>query len=598
MNPLDISDALTSILASNIRDVTSEVQLLGDLPVAVTHDYSIWPGKLKESTDVAIKLLRPARTTLQQDLLREFVREAILWSRATHRNVVPLLGVARLDNSVAFVSLWMPGGELADYLILNQDAHVEQLFADVACGLAHLHTLGIVYGMLRSSTVLVSDTGRACLSSFLLAHTQMGSEFSPAEFEMLKWRINVHVYSEEAYGEGQQTTTSLGTDVFAFGTLIVETLRDRYATFSDSLDDDHLLRPPGLSDGLWDIVLCCEKEPEERLDMIEVARRMVKLAGDSVPTSNIDLLSLRSSFLYSADRQTLSRTLTDITREVRRLGEHPIAGGGYGDLYLGERLGSEKVALKLIRFYGASKQDKDAARRRFLSEAWLWAEFDHPRILKFYGVCEHGNLAYFMVSPFLENGNIIDYLAHMKPNADRRQLLREAAEGLLYLHTRAEPVVHGDIKGANILITDSGSAVLADFGLSKISHQETTTALQGAGSPRWMAPELILTTDTETGPVKSLKSDVYAFGHAMLEVYSNKVPFFNIKEDLHVLIELIHGRRSSKPDGPIADTWLDDEAWEFSRRCTSIKPEDRPDINAVVLELGPRVSVRTSSSRK
>ncbi|KAF8498826.1 hypothetical protein JB92DRAFT_2983573 [Gautieria morchelliformis] len=117
--------------------------------------------------------------------------------------------------------------------------------------------------------------------------------------------------------------------------------------------------------------------------MIEVARRMVKLAGDSVPTSNIDMLSLRSSLLYSADCQTLSRTLTDIARKVRRLGEHPIAGGGYGDLYLGERLGSEKVALKLIRFYGASKQDKDAARRRFLSEAWLWAEFDHPRILKF-----------------------------------------------------------------------------------------------------------------------------------------------------------------------------------------------------------------------
>ncbi|KAF8486691.1 kinase-like domain-containing protein, partial [Gautieria morchelliformis] len=161
---------------------------------------------------------------------------------------------------------------------------------------------------------------------------------------------------------------------------------------------------------------------------------------------------------------------------------------------------------------------------RFLSEAWLWAEFDHPRILKFYGVCEYGNLAYFMVSPFLENGNIIDYLAHMKPNADRRQLLREAAEGILYLHTRAEPVVHGDIKGANILITDSGSAVLADFGLSKISHQETTMALQGAGSPRWMAPELILTTDTETGPVKSLKSDVYAFGHAMLEVLISWFP--------------------------------------------------------------------------
>ncbi|KAF8532245.1 hypothetical protein JB92DRAFT_2802868, partial [Gautieria morchelliformis] len=172
--------------------------------------------------------------------------------------------------------------------------------------------------------------------------------------------------------------------------------------------------------------------------MIEVARRMVKLAGDSVPTSNIDMLSLRSLLLYSADRQTLSRTLTDITRKVRRLGEHPIAGGGYGDLYLGERLGSEKSTYESSTIQLPSNRNL----QRFLSEAWLWAEFDHPRILKFYGVCEYGTLAYFMVSPFLENGNIVDYLAHMKPNADRHRLLHEAAEGLLYLHTRAEPVVH------------------------------------------------------------------------------------------------------------------------------------------------------------
>jgi serine/threonine protein kinase len=71
---------------------------------------------------------------------------------------------------------------------------------------------------------------------------------------------------------------------------------------------------------------------------------------------------------------------------------------------------------------------------------------------------------------------------------------------------------------ANILISDAGSAVLADFGLSRISHEETTTLLHGAGSPRWMAPELIMAGDEETGPLKSPKTDVYAFGHIMLEV--------------------------------------------------------------------------------
>ena len=48
--------------------------------------------------------------------------------------------------------------------------------------------------------------------------------------------------------------------------------------------------------------------------------------------------------------------------------------------------------------------------------------------------------------------------------------------------------------------------------------------LQGAGSPRWMAPELVLRTDSVIGPVKSLNSDVYAFGHAMLEVVTRCIP--------------------------------------------------------------------------
>jgi len=71
-----------------------------------------------------------------------------------HDNVVPLLGVARLDDSVAFVSPWMHNGNLATNMKTYQDAHVEQLFADVACGLEHLHALGIVYGNPSSVRIL------------------------------------------------------------------------------------------------------------------------------------------------------------------------------------------------------------------------------------------------------------------------------------------------------------------------------------------------------------------------------------------------------------------------------------------------------------
>ncbi|KAF8577546.1 kinase-like protein [Ramaria rubella] len=581
--------------SNNIHDLTSEVELLGEFPVHVGLDYSVWPGKLGESTEVAIKLLRPARSAdIQEDLSEEFVREAVLWSRAMqHENVMPLLGIARLDESVAFVSPWMEEGDLTSYLKTHQNAHVEQLFTDVAHGLAHVHRCGIVYGILRASTILVSTTGRARLSSFLVAHTDASADYGPTR--TLNWRTDSLTVSQDSPPGSRKITTTLESDVFAFGALIMEILMDRnfsgtpYSRRNLSLPKRNLEGEPerpqsleGLADGLWDVVLSCwRRDPKRRPTMDTVAEMMAQLsltAKSRTPTS--DRISLEV-FIPEHDK-TSPLTLRDISTEIRRLGEHPIAGGGFCDLYLGERLGLEQVALKLVRFYGRTEQDRKTARRRFLSEAWLWAGFKHPRILQFYGVCHHGDRAYFMVSPYLKNGNVIDYLTNIDPDANRRQLLLEAAEGLLYLHSRHPPVVHGDMKGANILITDSGTAVVADFGLSKISQEATTTVLQGAGSPRWMAPELFSSGD---GLSKTTMSDVYAFGHVMLEIYSNQLPFFDVREDLHVLFGLTRGARSLRPNGPLADRWLDDEAWEFSRRCTAIEPEDRPDMAGVVSKL-------------
>lgn len=97
-------------------------------------------------------------------------------------------------------------------------------------------------------------------------------------------------------------------------------------------------------------------------------------------------------------------------------------------------------------------------------------------------------------------------------------MLIETAEGLAYLHNRDPSIIHGDLKGANVLISDSGTAVLADFGLSRISHEMTNSILHGAGSPRWMAPELMRVDDTVVEPLRTIQSDVYGYGHIILEV--------------------------------------------------------------------------------
>lgn len=80
--------------------------------------------------------------------------------------------------------------------------------------------------------------------------------------------------------------------------------------------------------------------------------------------------------------------------------------------------------------------------------------------------------------------------------------------------------MHGDVKGNNVLISDDGHALLCDFGLTKMMPSRTSTAIKGAGSLRWMAPELW--EDAE----KSFETDVYAFGMTISEVC---VDWFQLK---------------------------------------------------------------------
>lgn len=91
------------------------------------------------------------------------------------------------------------------------------------------------------------------------------------------------------------------------------------------------------------------------------------------------------------------------------------------------------------------------------------------------------------------------------------QQVRGVAEAIAYLHDM--DVVHGDVKGGNILISHEGHPLLADFGLAKfVWFMDTSTALRGAGSVRWQGPELW------DGERKSFASDVYAFGMTIVEV--------------------------------------------------------------------------------
>lgn len=88
----------------------------------------------------------------------------------------------------------------------------------------------------------------------------------------------------------------------------------------------------------------------------------------------------------------------------------------------------------------------------------------------------------------------------------------EIAEGLAYLHQCG--IIHGDLKGNNVLICRGEHVQLCDFGLAKHVTSRTSTSLRGVGSIPWQSPELL-----QDACKRTFQSDVYAFGITIYEVH-------------------------------------------------------------------------------
>ncbi|KAJ7862513.1 kinase-like domain-containing protein, partial [Mycena olivaceomarginata] len=124
----------------------------------------------------------------------------------------------------------------------------------------------------------------------------------------------------------------------------------------------------------------------------------------------------------------------------------------------------------------------------FCREALYWGRMDHPNILPFFGVDEQMfRPSFCLISPWMDNGNVIKFLEKNPDLTDSKLPL--IAEGMRYLHELDPPIVHADIRGANILVTSDLRCGLADFGLAAIT-EITITSIRKQGAEAWMAPEL------------------------------------------------------------------------------------------------------------
>ncbi|KIK54421.1 hypothetical protein GYMLUDRAFT_106333, partial [Collybiopsis luxurians FD-317 M1] len=269
-----------------------------------------------------------------------------------------------------------------------------------------------------------------------------------------------------------------------------------------------------------------------------------------------------------------------IVRDIKREGQNPVAGGGFADIWRGS-LEEKPVCLKVLRL--AIEQDEEARteiHKQFCHEALVWRQLKHPNILPLLGV----NMDIFppsfcLISPWMENRNVITYLKQ-NPQHSLPSILCEIAAGLNYLHSNDPPLIHGDIRGGSILVTDDLRCCLADFGLTLVTTTSqawslTTSSSTSKGSMRWLAQEYIFSSTT---PVSNHTSgDVYAFGCTVVEILTQKLPFYDQKTDALVMFNLMNGGRPTRPQG----VWCPDVVWNLIARCWAQNAQDRPLANEI-----------------
>jgi WD40 repeat protein len=208
---------------------------------------------------------------------------------------------------------------------------------------------------------------------------------------------------------------------------------------------------------------------------------------------------------------------------IRYFGDYEItseiARGGMGVVFRARQMSLNRaVALKMIL---AGQLANETEVRRFYSEAEAAANLDHPGIVPIFEVGQHEGQHYFSMG-FVEGQSVSQRLAAGPfPPREAAALLARVADAIEYAHQRG--VIHRDLKPANILIDQSGSPRVTDFGLAK--KLQSDSALTGSGqimgTPSYMPPEQAGGERGEVGPA----ADVYALGATLYALVTGRPPF-------------------------------------------------------------------------
>ncbi|KAI8595998.1 kinase-like domain-containing protein, partial [Dissophora ornata] len=248
-----------------------------------------------------------------------------------------------------------------------------------------------------------------------------------------------------------------------------------------------------------------------------------------------------------------------------------IGRGQFGAVYRALNLGSgQMVAVKRIKIDGL----KDDERDMLMQEVDLLKALAHPSIVKYEGFIKtEGYLN--IILEFVENGSLLTTLKSFGTFPEKLVVayVVKILEGLVYLH--GKEVVHCDLKAANILTTKNGNVKLSDFGVSLNLKVKESDFGAVAGTPNWMAPEVIELKGA------SPASDIWSLGCTIVEMLTGRPPYADLLA-MTTLFRIVEDERPPLPNNLSADLL------DFLCQCFQKDPILRPSAG----DLGRHVWIK------
>jgi serine/threonine protein kinase len=180
--------------------------------------------------------------------------------------------------------------------------------------------------------------------------------------------------------------------------------------------------------------------------------------------------------------------------------------------------------------------DSNQGMKEFVAEIVSIGHLQHRNLVQLHGYCRRKS-ELILVYDYMSNGSLDKHLYGQENNstltwAQRFQIIKDIASGLLYLHEEWEKVIlHRDIKPSNILLDDNMNGRLGDFGLARLyDHGTDPQTTHVVGTIGYLAPELARTS--KATPL----TDVFAFGMFVLEVTCGRKPIDHTAQDNQLML--------------------------------------------------------------